>query len=232
MKTFTAIAALSALIAASSAADSSSTSATSTISIPFPAVDPTDLALSVVTAAPSSTVYAIGCALNSQGAPKNDSCGWTSGFNPYITIAPNAIEFNITASPQEVDTYKCDLSSTSLGSCKTIVVEEVSKSKYSTKTYTAPDTTLIYAAATITAGLEKLSSSAASSSASGAGSSMSASGSGSSMSASGTGSTTDSSSSGTATAASSSTHSGSAARETGAFGLLAMAGIAGAGLLL
>ncbi|KAF2099924.1 hypothetical protein NA57DRAFT_55858 [Rhizodiscina lignyota] len=190
---------------ASNSASSTGASATVTsAAILFPEVDPKQLAASVVSAGPSTTIYQIDCAT---GENKNESCpfGADSGIGPlkpWITMGGQSFfGANFSQAGQEV-TLSCTVSSTSSASC----VERLSESVQGSGTMTTALTTemaLSYGSVTITGGAEKLASATG------------ASGSGSGSGASG----------------SSASSTGAAPRETGGLGLLAMAAVAGAVLV-
>ncbi|MBE7182707.1 MAG: hypothetical protein INR71_16120, partial [Terriglobus roseus] len=191
-------------------------SSETTANIIFPGVEPSQLALSVVTAGPSTTVYALGCPTDSAGNAKNDSCPFTEDFHPWLTQAADFWGQNFTQGDVESVTASCRVSGTSSADCTftflglddgSTTTVNGSPTTIAPRRQTSTDSTrsvFIYGAATVTAGAEKLQATSTGGSDGGSGGS--------------------SGSSGSSNAA--------GPRETGALGLLAAAGIVGAGFVL
>jgi hypothetical protein len=205
-------------------AGASSTASSATVSSPgaaasitsaailFPEVNPNQLAASIVSAGPSTTIYKIDCAT---GPNANESCGFGPGsdvgaLEPWLTVGQNFIGMNFSAPGQSL-TLSCDISSISSASCVEKITESVDGTTITTTvggttiSTTVPGTVettslttqlaLSSGSITITGGLDKLASAT-------------------------------STSSGKASAS-----SGGAAKETG-LGLLALAAVAGVGMLV
>lgn len=173
----------------------SALAATTTAAILFPSVDPKQLAASVVSAGPSTTIYAIDCAT---GPNANSSCPFgnpdseVGQVQPWITMGQNFFGMNISQADVQSATISCAVSSTSSASCVEVITESIEgKTMTSTLSTRLP---LEYGQATITGGIEKLASATKS--------------------------------------GSSASSTGAAPRETGGLGLLAMAAVAGAGMLV